>query len=92
MFVIGNQREYLILYLKSLYTAFLHSVKPSKYRIGIKIDEDLLAVEKKCLTKTVNTSIVSDLHAWPGNPTKNSKFKNWLFVATNVVKINDKEM
>ena len=46
MFVIGNQREYLILYLKSLYTAFLHIVKPSKYRIGIKSDEDLLAVEK----------------------------------------------
>ena len=30
--------------LKSLYTAFLHSIKSSEYRIGIKFDKDPLVV------------------------------------------------
>ena len=41
--------------LKSLYTAFLHSIKPSEYRIGINFDKDLLAVEQNnCTTKILN--------------------------------------
>ena len=32
--------------LKPLYTAFLHSIRPSVYRMGIKFDKDLLAVEE----------------------------------------------
>ena len=31
--------------LKLLYTAFLHSIKPSGYKLGIKFDKDPLAVE-----------------------------------------------
>ena len=35
--------------------------------------------------------IVYDLAAWPRNATNNFKFKNCLFVATNIVKNSDKE-
>ena len=31
---------------ESLYTAFLHSIKLSEYRMGIKFDKGLLAVEQ----------------------------------------------
>ena len=41
--------------LKPFYTAFLHSIKLSGYRIGIKFDKDPLAVEQnKYLSKNVN--------------------------------------
>ena len=65
--------------LKSLYTAFLNSIKLSGYRIGIKFDKDPLAVEQSnYLTKIVNVYIVYDLDAWSRNPTNNFKFKNCL--------------
>ena len=66
----------------------MHNVKLSRYRIGIKFDKDTLAVEQNnYLTKIVNVYIVYELYTWPRNPTNNFKFKNWLFGATNVVKI-----
>ena len=78
--------------LKPLYTAFLNSMKLYEYRIGMKFDKDLLAVEEKIyLMKIVNVYIVYDLDAWPRNPTNNFKFKNCLFGATTIVKNNDKE-
>ena len=78
--------------LKPLYTAFLNSMKLYEYRIGMKFDKDLLAVEQKIyLMKIVNVYIVYDLDAWPRNPTNNFKFKNCLFGATTIVKNNDKE-
>ena len=41
--------------LKLLYTTFLHSIKLSGYRIGIKFDKDPLAVEQnKYLSKNLN--------------------------------------
>ena len=50
--------------LKPLYTAFLHSIKPSEYRKGIKFNKDLLAEEQNnYLSKTVNVYIVYDLDA-----------------------------
>ena len=58
--------------LKPLYTAFLHSIKVSGYRIKIKFDKDPLAVEQyNYLSKIVNVSIVYDLHTWSRNPTNN---------------------
>ena len=49
---------------KALYTAFLHSIKLSGYRMGIKFDKNPLAVEQKNhLTKIVNLYIVYDLDA-----------------------------
>ena len=74
-----------------LYTAFLHSIKLSEYRIGVKFDKDPLAVEQNnYLTKILNVYILNDLDAWPRNPTNNFKFKNCLFGATNIVKNSDK--
>ena len=79
--------------LKPVHTAFLHSIKLSEYRIGIKFDEDPLAVEQNnYLTKIVNVYIVYDLDAWPRNPTNNLKFKNCLFGATNIIKNSDKKV
>ena len=70
-----------------LYTAFLHSIKLSGYRIEIKFDKDPLALEQNnYLTKIVNVCIVYDLDVWPRNPTNNFKIKNFLFGATNIVK------
>ena len=78
--------------LKSLYTAFLHRVKLSEHRIGIKFDKDPLAVEQNnYLIKIVNVYIAYDLDAWPRNPTNNFKFKNCLFGAISMLKNSDKE-
>ena len=78
--------------LKPSYAEFLHSIKLSRYRIGIKFDKDPLAVEQNnYATKIVNTSLVYDLDAWPKNPLSNFKFKNSLFGATNILKSSDKE-
>ena len=92
MFLVGNQKEYLILNLNHYITAFLHSIKLSEYRIRIKFDKDPLAVEQNnYLTKIINVCFVCDLDAWPKNPISNFKFKNCLFRATNIVKHRDKE-
>ena len=40
--------------LKPLYTAFLHSIKLSEYRMEIKFDEDPLAVKNNYASKIVN--------------------------------------
>ena len=78
--------------LKPLYTSFLHNIKLSGYRMGVKFDKDPLAVEQKnYVTKIVKVYIVHDLDAWPRNPTNNLKYKNCLFGATSVVKNSDKE-
>ena len=73
--------------LKPLYTTFLNSIKISGYRMGTKFDKDPLALEQNNYsTKIVIIYIVHDLDAWPRNPTKNLKFKNCLFGATNIKK------
>ena len=78
--------------LKALYIAFLHSIKLSRYRIGVKCDKDPLAAEQiNYLTKIVNVYVVCDLDAWPINPTSNLKFKNSFFGETSIVKNSDKE-
>ena len=78
--------------LKPLYTAFLHSIKHSGYKMGKKIDKDPLAIEQNnCLTKIVNVYIVYDLDAWPKCPLRNFALKSCYFGATNIVKNSDKE-
>ena len=68
----------------------MHSIKLSKYRIGIKFDKDRLAVEQnRYLSKIIY--IAYDLDALPRNPTNNFKFKNCLFGAASIVKNSDKE-
>ena len=63
--------------LEPLYTASLHIIKLSGYRIGFKFHKDPLAVEQNnSLPKIVNVYIAYDLDAWPRNSTNNFKFKN----------------
>ena len=69
--------------LKPLYTAFLHSIKLSEYRIGMKFYKDCLAVEKNnYLTKIVNVYIVCDLDACTKNLLRIFTLKNYLIGAT----------
>ena len=78
--------------LRPLYTAFLHSIKLSRYNMGIEFDKDPLVVEQNSyFTKIVNVYIVHNLAAWPRNLTNNSKFKNCLFGETNIAKNSDNE-
>ena len=42
------------------------------------------------LSEFAKAYIVYDLDAWLRNPTNNSKFTNWLFGATSIVKNSDK--
>ena len=72
--------------LRPLYTAFSHSVKLAKYKIGMTSDKDPLPVQQNNYSsKILKVSIVYDLDAWPRN--SNFKFKNRLFGATSVAKI-----
>ena len=67
--------------LKPLYTAFLHCINLSGYRMGIKFDRGSLAVEQNnYATKIANAYIVYELDAWSRNPTNYFKFKNCLLV------------
>ena len=71
--------------LKLLYTAFLHSIKLSDYRVGIKCrTKQLLDQNCKCLR-------CLDFYAWSRNPINSFKFTNSLFGATNIVKSSYKE-
>ena len=77
---------------KPLCTAFLHSIRLCEYRMGIKFDKDLLAVEpNNYASKIVNGYIVYDLDAWPKVQLRNFTIKNCLFGATSIVKNSDKE-
>ena len=83
MFFAGNRRGY---------TAFLHSIKLSGYKVKTKINKDPLAEEQNNdTTKIVNAYIVDDLDTWPNNPLRSFTLKSWLFCVTNIVKNNDKE-
>ena len=54
----------------------------------IKYDQDLLAVEhNNYLTTIVNLHFVYVLEIWLRSLTNNFKFRNYLFGATNIVKI-----
>ena len=62
--------------LKPLYTALLHCIKLSGYRMGIKFKKDSLSVEQNnYFAKIANVYIVYDLDTWLGNPTNNFKFR-----------------
>ena len=74
--------------LKPLYTASLHSIKFSGYRMRIKCDQDPLAVERNIYaTAIVNTSTFYDLDTWPKSIINNFKLKNCLFGVATRIKI-----
>ena len=57
--------------LKTLYIAFLHSIKMSGYKVGIKFGKDTLAAEQNnYLPKIVNVYIVYNLDENPKLPPK----------------------
>ena len=65
--------------MKLLYTAFLHSIKLSGYKMGVKFDKDPFAIEQNnYLTKIVNIYVVYDLEAWPKITLRNFTVKNCL--------------
>ena len=65
--------------MKLLYTAFLHSIKLSGYKMGVKFDKDPFAIEQnKYSTKIVNIYVVYDLEAWPKITLRNFTVKNCL--------------
>ena len=69
----------------------MHSIRISRYRMGIKFDKDLLAVEQNnYVTNIVNAYIVHDLDTWPKTPFRNFTLKNNLLGVTNIVKNSDK--
>ena len=78
MFLVGNQREYLILNLIHyilLYIHYIHRIKLPEYRIGIKFDKDSLAVEKKqLLEQNCKCLLAYGLDTWQRNPTNKFKF------------------
>ena len=50
---------------KPLYSIFLHSIKPSGYRMKTKSDKDTLAIKQDSyLTKVLNFYIDYDLQPW----------------------------
>ena len=75
--------------LRPLFTAFLHSIKPSRYSMGIKFDKDSVAVEQNnYTTKPVNAYI---FYEWPKILFNILKLKSCLFRLTNIVKSSGKE-
>ena len=63
-----------------MYTGFLHSIKLSGYRMGIKLDKDPLAVEQNNYTTKIETAyFVYDSDTQPRSSINNFKFKNCLF-------------
>ena len=91
IFLVGNQKRYTYK-LKPLYTDFLHSIKLSEYRIGIKFDKDPLTREQNNYkTEIVNAYIVLELDTWPNDPLNNFRLNNLLFGTTNIVKNSDKD-
>ena len=74
-------------YTSKLYTAFIHSIKLSGYKMVIKFDKHPLAVKQNNhATKIVNAYIFNDLDASQKIPLINFKLKNCLFGATSIVK------
>ena len=74
--------------LKQLYIDSLISINFSRYRKGIKFDQDPLAVEQNSYEiKIVNAYIVYDWDTWSKILSKNLKLKNCLLGAANIVKI-----
>ena len=60
--------------------------------MGIKFDEDTLAVEQNnYLNKIVNVSIVYELYDWPKVSLKSFTLKDCLFRAINIVKNSHKD-
>ena len=66
MFLVWNQKEYLLLKLNQYILLSYISINCSGYKLRIKSYKDLLAVEKKkYVTKIVRVYIAYRSNAWP---------------------------
>ena len=66
MFLVETQNGVSNSKLKPSYTAFLHSIKLSRFKMAIKFDKGPLAVEQNnYLVIIANVYIAYDLDAWP---------------------------
>ena len=74
-YVIGwKSKEVYFSKLTPLYTAFLHRIELSGYRIRIQFDNSVLVGDQNnYATEIVNAYIVYDLNDWPKNPNRNFK-------------------
>ena len=58
--------------LSPQHTAFLHSIKISENKMGIRFDKDPLVVEQSSYAiKIVNAYILYELDTWPKTPLRN---------------------
>ena len=91
IFLVGNQRGYILLSL-SLYTSLLHSIKRFGYRMGLKLYKESLVVERNSYTtKVLNGYIIYESDTWAKVSLNNFALTNCLFVATNIVKDGDEK-
>ena len=76
--------------VKPQYNHYLHSIKCSEYKVGIKFDKEPLAIVKNnYATKTVNANIPYELDTWPKIPLTSFKLNNCFFGVTNIVRKSD---
>ena len=68
-----------------LYTTFLHDIKLSGYKKGIKFNKSVLVVKQNIYMP----EIAYVLDDWPQIPINNFKLKNCLFRPTNTIKNYD---
>ena len=77
MFLVGNQREHIILNLSHYILLSCIEIKLSEYRMGIKFDKDSLNVKQSnYASQIINIYIVYDLDAWPKILLRNFPIKN----------------
>ena len=73
--------------LIAIFTAFLHKIKHSGYRIRRKFNNGSLVVKQNnCTTERFDAHIVYDLNGWIKILHNNFKLKNCLFKETNIRK------
>ena len=86
-----KSKELYSVTLSPQYSHFLHRLKFSGYKIGIKLDKVPLVIkQKKCVTKIVNVFIAYELNPWSKCLLDNFTLKNCLFGVINIERNSNK--
>ena len=72
-----KSKEKCISKLEPIYSAFLHSIKLSEYKVGMNFDKDSVE-QNNYATKIANAYIVYELDAWSKVPLDNFKLEELL--------------
>ena len=92
MLLLGNQKVYLNLKFYHYMVLVLSKTKHFRCKIGMQLNNTSLVVKQNnYTTKIVDVCIVYDFDNWPNNALRNFALKNYLFVATSIIKNSDKE-